>query len=113
MKDDIRQIIDELHSASRQPLFNAIAGSPDDASVGKTSLSHPEVAGSSSPSALQNISMPASKRPRRETLYPTMKSGSWDTVSFVHHFLMFISIIDGSYFSFIAHLIFVLFLFAS
>jgi hypothetical protein len=85
MKEDIRQIIEDLHAASRQPLFNGIVGSPDDADTGP--LSYHELAGSSFPAVLQRIDRPASKRRCREKNTPSMKTGSWDTVSFVHYFL--------------------------
>jgi hypothetical protein len=85
MKEDIRQIIEDLHAASRQPLFNGIVGSPDDVATGP--LSYHELDGSSFPTVLQRYDQPASKRRCREKNAVSMKTGSWDTVSSVHSFL--------------------------
>ncbi len=78
MKEDVRRIIEDLHFASRQPLFNGIVGG--DGEGAKGSSPHEETAGSKLPVGVQSIDRSAFKRQRTENLMPTAKTRSWDTV---------------------------------
>ncbi len=69
MKDDVRRVIEDLYSVSRQSLFNGIGGLPDDAAVGV--------------GPFQSTDPPAPKRQCKETTRTSLKNRGWDKVCFV------------------------------
>ena len=78
MKENVGQIIEDLHFASRQPLFNGIVGRYGGGAKGSSPRN--EAAGSKSCIGIQSIDRSASKRQRTKNQVSSVKTKSWDRV---------------------------------